>query len=154
MFSVKYKEIEYEGMLIYDLKESTFYYEPWNDVDFSIILGSSYIGLDLNLYENKILQMSGYSSKRNWIKKRLTIPDGSTGELYISKLDKNWFSGSGVIYDISTNIYFDINTGWICIGNLFEEVSYKNVVEFAKDSIAVINNEGVLLSLYIRPIIK
>lgn len=84
----------------------------------------------------------------NWIKKELAAPVSQRGILTVS-FDEKCQEGIGIQYASDWQTYFNCKTGWVCIGNPDCNIESKSV-EFAQDSIAVIDN-GQLSSIWIRP---
>ena len=73
-FSINHDDFSLIGKGKYIENENSFYYEPWNDGDFSIMLGNGYNSLDVNLNTNYILQLTGLNPKHNWIEKDIIPP--------------------------------------------------------------------------------
>ena len=73
-FSAEFCHIDYDGYAQYSIEENSFYYEPWNDVDFSIIIGKGYSSLDLNLDTFNVLQLTGFNPRKNWVSQALAVP--------------------------------------------------------------------------------
>lgn len=46
---------DFTGNLLYDKKENSFIYEPFETIDFSIMIGGAYVGLDISLKTMKVL---------------------------------------------------------------------------------------------------
>ena len=148
-FFVDYNYINMVGETQYIKNESSFYYEPWNEVNFSIIIGKTYTSLDVDLDTMRVLQVTGFNPSNNWIERRLSIPQAKRGELIIA-CDKGKLEvGAGIHYEHKWMTYFDAETGWICVGNP-KYSGDSQTVEFANNSIAVIV-KNKLFAIWIKP---
>ncbi|MBE6742814.1 hypothetical protein [Faecalispora jeddahensis] len=138
---------DFTGNLLYDKKENSFIYEPFETIDFSIMIGGAYVGLDISLKTMKVLAVSGYSPMDTWVKSLLTIPNKiDKFELYVHA-DKQWHQGEGTSY-AEWQAYYDPDSKWVCIGN--KEIRNSLFVEFANNCFAVINQNQVY-SIYLKP---
>lgn len=147
-FFIEYKTININGEPQYLKEEHSFIYMPWNNVNFSIMIGEGYNSLDLNLDNGYILQLSGFNHNYNWIEKELVIPKFKSGYLKVL-FKKNYASGTGIQYITDWHTYFDKRTGWICVGHPDCQSDWGRV-EFAKNTIAVVS-DGKLKSIWIKP---
>lgn len=91
-FSINYEDFNLIGKAQYIENENSFYYVPWNDVDFSIMLGNGYNSLDVNLDVKYILQLTEFNPKYNWIEKDILSPIEKQGCLMVL-LDDDYQSG-------------------------------------------------------------
>ncbi|HAY73825.1 MAG TPA: hypothetical protein DCY31_08325 [Ruminococcaceae bacterium] len=57
-FYIKYENTAFYGSPQYFLDDESFFYDPWNDTDFSIYIGDSYLGLDIILKSGEVKQLS------------------------------------------------------------------------------------------------
>lgn len=150
-FVVDYKKLNFNHNLIYLLSEMSFYVNYSNKDVYSLMLGSGYVGLDIDVESSKALGITGYSCKTYWKKHKLKVPQYRTGELKIVSKEK-LLSGTGSYYAKDWETFYDPASGWICIGS--KDDSTKNdCVEFFKNIIAVVNNEK-LVAIWIKLIIK
>ena len=147
-FSINYDDFNLIGKAQYIEEENSFYYEPWNDVDFSIMLGNGYNSLDVDLSTNYILQLTGLNPKHNWIDKNIVAPIAEQGYL-LALLDDDYRSGTGIQYATGWGTYFNPETGWVCIG-CPEYNDDSEIVLFADNTIAVIENEN-LYAVWLKP---
>ena len=146
---VKHERIDFKGQALYLKDEQSFFYDPWNDVDFSILIAYGYNSLDINLNSGRVLQMTGLNPSCKWISKELTAPVYQQGILVVS-FDEKKQAGTGMQYANNWETYFDCKTGWVCIGDpQYSRTS--DSVEFAKNTIAVID-DGQLSSIWIKPL--
>ncbi|MBE5934271.1 MAG: hypothetical protein E7262_00580 [Lachnospiraceae bacterium] len=148
-FYINFKTTDFVGEAQYLENELSFYYEPWNNVDFSIIIGSSYCSLDVDLTSGKVLQLTGFNSKKEWIEKTVNVPKALTGELLVKSNDIVFGVGMGVIYEEEWKTYYDVTNKWICIGNI-DYSDECQAVRFADNTIAVVKKNN-LWSIWIKP---
>ena len=73
----------------------------------------------------------------------------ATNDIYISDDSIKYQEGTGIQYASDWQTYFNGKTGWVCIGNPDCNSKSKGV-EFAKNTVAVIDNEQ-LSSIWIKP---
>ena len=147
-FIITYENIEFNGQAQYLKDEYSFFYDPWNDVNFSILIEQGYNSLDVKLETDRVFQVTGINPNYNWIEKELVAPVFQRGILTVS-FDEKHQEGTGIQYANDWQTYFNRKTGWVCIGNPDCSIESKSV-EFAKNSVAVIEN-GKLYSIWIRP---
>lgn len=140
---------ELMGDLIYSCSEQSFHYEPWMDNDFSIIIGSNYLGLDVSTAHNQVLQISGLSSKKLWKKSKLDFPSSFIGDLFFKGLE-TVSSGTGMSYGMEWETFFD-GKGQVCIGDI-KTTKTDTCVEFANGCVAVIDLNEQLKSIWLKPI--
>ena len=147
-FIITYENTVFNGQAQYLKDEYSFFYDPWNDVNFSVLIEQGYNSLDMKLETGRVLQMTGINPSYNWLEKRLVPPVSQRGILTVS-LDEKHQEGTGIQYANDWKTYFDYKTGWVCIGNPDCNIDSKSV-ELANNSVAVIDNEQ-LSSIWIRP---
>lgn len=148
-FYISYKHVNFFGESQYLNNEQSFFCDPWNDVDFSIILGNSYCGLDLKLDTLKAMQISGVNPKYNWIHQDLSAPKAPIGELLVQGDPSIFEIGMGVHYADDWKTYYSPHSGWVCIGNtVFGDDC--NAVTFANNTIAVVKNT-MLWAIWVKP---
>ena len=58
-FIVDYKNIVFNGEAQYLKDEYSFFYNPWNDVNFSVLIENGYNSLDVKLENGRVFQMTG-----------------------------------------------------------------------------------------------
>ena len=148
-FSINYDDFNVLGKAQYIENENSFFYEPWNDADFSIMLGNGYNSLDVDLSTKYTLQLTGLNPKHNWIEQDIVAPIAKQGYL-IALLDDDYQSGTGIQYVTGWETYFNPKTGWVCIG-CPKHSDNSEIVLFADNTIAVIENEH-LCAVWIKPI--
>lgn len=147
-FIISYENIAFYGQAKYLKDEYSFSYDPWNDVNFSILIENGYNSLDVKLENGRVLQMTGLNPDYNWVEKELVAPICKKGILTVL-FEEKYQDGTGILYASGWQTYFNGKTGWVCIGNPDCNSKSKSV-EFAKNTIAVIEN-GHLSSIWIRP---
>ena len=147
-FKFVHKDDILSGKAQYIKNENSFFYEPWNDVNFSILIRNGYNSLDVNLQTKKALQLTGLNPQMNWIRKNLIVPKAQPGNLFILP-DQNYQTGTGIQYATNWQTYFNPDTGWICIGNP-NDFCEDSAVLFANNTIAMIENNNIN-SIWIKP---
>lgn len=148
-FYINYKKTNLIGEAQYLKNENSFFYEPWNNVDFSIIVGNSYSSLDVKLSNMTVVQLTGFNSKSNWIEKNIDVPKALIGELSIEGNQVDFHAGSGVHCEEIWETYYNPDNGWICIGN-FDYCEAGQAVKFADNTIAVVNGTN-LWAIWVKP---
>ncbi len=99
--------------------EQSLNYKPFDKrVDFSILLGGLYVGLDLSGTTGLVSQLSGLLPKGIWKERKLTPPDAPNGRLY-AYLDPPAVRGCGTRYQEGKNwpVYFCATSRCLCIGD-------------------------------------
>ena len=81
-FTFIHKDDILSGKAQYIKNENSFFYEPWNNVNFSILIGNGYNSLDVNLQTKKALQLIGLNPQMNWIRKNLIVPQAKKSLKY------------------------------------------------------------------------
>lgn len=147
-FTIDYKEVNFKGQAQYIKEEFSFFYAPWNDVNFSILIGNGYNSLDVNLGNSHVMQVTGLNPDYNWIKKDIAVPSARRGLLKVL-FDNKHDSGTGIQYAADWQTYFNEKTGWVCIGNPDCKSSWESV-EYADNTIAVMER-GQIKSIWIKP---
>ncbi len=147
-FIITYENMVFNGQAQYLKDEHSFFYDPWNDVNFSVLIAQGYNSLDMKLETGRVLQVTGINPDYNWVEKELVTPAFQRGTLTVL-FDEKHQKGSGVQYVNDWQTYFDRRTGWVCIGDPHCS-SEKRCVEFAENSVAVID-DGQLSSIWIKP---
>ncbi len=107
------------GAPVYLADEQSLNYEPFDkNVDFSILLGGLYVGLDLSGSTGLVSQLSGFLPKGIWKERDLTPPDAPNGRLYAC-LDQPAVRGGGTRYQEGKDwpVYFCAASRCLCIGD-------------------------------------
>jgi len=142
-FQIDYKSRTEEKSLVYRKDEFSFDMEPWvNIMDLELALNH----LTLTVVDNKIIQLSGFCGLSYSMNSNICIPEYKTGALMIEHNLKNGFAHG--IYDEDQPVYLNIKSGWVCIG---DPLNLGNAVEFIQNCVAVISDDGKLLSLWLKP---
>lgn len=139
-FTAKYSSnIGYKGTPIYIEREQSLNYVPFNNsVDFSIMLGSSYIGLDVSSIDGFVSHLSGLTPRHLWIPFELSLPRALPGKLYVCG---NTLTppGGAISYSGNWKTYFCASQNYMCIRDINENNKCSHV-EFAGGLIAGISN--------------
>ncbi len=107
------------GAPVYLEDEQSLNYVPFDKrVDFSILLGELYVGLDMSGSTGLVSQLSGFLPKGIWKKRSLTPPDAPNGRLYVF-LDPPAVRGCGTRYQEERDwpVYFCAANNCLCIGD-------------------------------------
>lgn len=103
--------------------------------------------ISLSSHENIIVDVSGFCGLASHMNKDIYIPKYSKGILKVEHNLEYGFAYS--IFDKGQPVSFNSKTGWVCVGN---PIKLSNAVEFIKNCIAVINDNGDFLSLWLKPV--
>lgn len=151
-FIIKRKNTCCEFTPYYSINENSFYTMPFSPCDYSVMIGNSAISLDVSSINNTICSINGYCNMNLWIPNELNVPKHFTGTLFYCKDNLQISNGIGINYDFDFEIYYDKNSGIICIGDLSSIESVDSVtIEFNINTFATICN-GQLIALWIKPI--
>jgi hypothetical protein len=144
-FHVDYSENAEQRILNYESKEYSFDTQPSErEINFDLVLNK----LNLSVVDGgKVVQVWGFCPYGEWKKSNHDVPHHSQGNLKITNDFEPGFSYK-INKDTSWPIYANRQTGWVCIGN---PDKHGNAVEFINNCVAVIGENGELLSLWLRP---
>lgn len=150
-FLYEYQD-KFPNEIIYSISEQNFYPASWKKNDYTIIIGSEYVGLDVDLDRKQIVQVSGFSPKKIWVKSSLSLPVGKEGSIFI-QTKNDPVSGTGTNYGETWLTYFDEKQNLICIGN--QTMASNDIcIEFSKNCFAVIDLNNQLKSIWLKPIFE
>jgi len=145
-FSIEYNNTVEHRKLIFDIAESSFDTEPTvGEINFDVVLNK--INLTAIDDDNKIVQVWGFCSYKEWIKLNCAVPERTIGTL---KVVGNLKPGVGS-YSINKEdfpVFVNVQTGWVCIGNPEKK---GNAVEFMNNCVAVIDDNMEFVSLWLKP---
>lgn len=147
-FSFECRNIKFKGQIQYLINEQSFYYYPCNNTSFSIMIGQGYNSLDVDIESGHVLQLTGLNPMQNWISKELGMPTYKSGIL-TTLFNEKYPKGTGIQYTSEWNTYFDIKTGWVCIGNP-DSIQHGIGIEFAANTVALFCY-GQLSAVWIKP---
>lgn len=150
-FLYKYQE-KFQNEIIYSISEQSFYPDSWMDNDYTIIIGTEYVGLDVDLNHKQIVQVSGLSPQNIWVRSTLSLPVSKEGSIFIQEKNDP-VSGTGINYGDTWLTYFDEKQNLICIGNP-TTASDDICIEFSKNCYAVIDLNNQLKSIWLKPIFE
>jgi len=143
--------INFKGNPVYIKSEKSFSYQPWNNCNYSLMIGSGYNSLDVNLDKMKVVHLSGLNPMETWQKGKVSVPTSKSGILMLKK-ESEFLPGTGMTYAEGWTTTFDKVTGWIHIGKTLS-ISQCNCVEFAANTIAAVHR-GNLVAILIKPVFK
>lgn len=143
-FSAEYSEVLRScGTPIYLDDEQSLSYAPFDSTaDFSIMLGTSYVGLDVDSQTGLVSQISGFAPKREWIERALRLPLAPKGNLY-AHLGIPAVKGAGARYEGKWPIYFCSTNGCLCIGSPAPKIRVQRV-QFCNGIIAELKNSKIV----------
>lgn len=132
--------------LLYLEEECSFYMNYKNEkVHFELIINK----ISLGVFDNQIIAVGGFCGLSKEMKAKIQVPEYINGSL---KVESNL--EIGLSHEINSNlnyeypVYISIETGWVCIGNPFIK---KKAVEFIKNCVVVIDDDGLFVSLWLKP---
>lgn len=147
-FRIEYNEFNDYGIPIYRKSEQAFDFQPCVNSDFSLMLGSSYTSLELNLNNKKVLCLSGINPMKTWTKSKIDIPFFKKGTLFVEGL-KDCFPGMGVETHNQFAAFYDPINRWICLSSNYKS-EYTHCVMFANNTIAALDN-NTIVAIWIKP---
>ena len=116
--------------------------------DISLMIGGGYVGLEVSLISSTVYGISGISPQKTWKKADLTYPEARQGQLKVifgSAVQR----GVGIDLATAGEIFYDANTGVVCIGDPAFPHDAENV-EFADRTVATVA-DGSLVAVRLRP---
>lgn len=146
------EDLEQNNQKIYfDSENQSFSCDQLNDSDFTVIIEYGKFGIDINLTNKQILQISGYYPKEVWKEIELTPPSNiKNGKIYI-ETDEIWRPGTSI--DISYKrmiVNFDKEKNCVCIGD--RKISESDINVRISSNLIVTLSEGRLKAIWIYPI--
>ena len=147
-FHIDYSEFNDCGIPIYRKSEQAFDFEPYYNSDFSLMLGESYVGLEINLNNGKALCLSGVSPTKAWKKDKIVLPDYKKGTLFVEGLE-NCYQGMGIETHNQFTAFYDKEGGWIYFVSDIKSEN-PNYIMFANNTIIALDNEAIA-SIWIKP---
>lgn len=147
-FFTQYPEVSGDcGFPIYLEDEQSLSYVPFDHTaDFTIMLGSSYIGLDVNSQTGLVSQISGFVPKHTWSNHELYLPMAQKGKLY-AQLATPMIKGGGIRYGGEWPVKFCSMSKCLCIGNPMHGDQNERI-QFCNGVIAELDNSKII-SLWI-----
>ncbi len=135
------------GTLFYVINEQSLIYLPWQENNFSLILGKTYCGLDISSRTGEIVQIAGLNPMQFWIQRSLSYPTSCCGHLYI-RHTSDLLSGTGANYGSNWKTFYDSHKNCICMGNDVD-VAGCTCIEFCKGLVAALKKH-TLVSIWGR----
>lgn len=144
-FKIEYTGISENRQLIYRAEEHSFDMETIeNETNFDIVINK----LNLTtINDNKIVQVWGFCGLATWMKSNCEVPESKKGVLQVID-DLEIGVGSYSVNREELPVHVNVITGWVCIGNPEKK---GNAVEFINGCIAVIDDNGDFVSLWLKP---
>jgi hypothetical protein len=142
-FIVEYEDLMEQRKLTYIRSEWSFDMEPIvKDIDFELILNK----VSLSVLNDKVIQLWGFCGLDGSMKSSYQVPEHKEGSLKVQHVLKHGFAYG--INDEDLPVFVNTDNGWICIGN--PEKTGKTV-EFIRNCVANIDDNGSLISLWLKP---
>lgn len=139
-----------KGQVFYNPVEKGFDTIP--DVKSDITLLISYVNIGFDSDDMCSNQIFGLSPAYSWIRQKLLVPENFTR--CALKLNEDFDYGTWRLdRGNEWKTYYDSDSGWICIGNPIKKGQTINI-NFLDNAIAVLNLQGELQSLWMKPLIS
>lgn len=117
-------------------------------VNFTLLLNTINLTVD---NDNVVVEIWGFCPRGRWLKGNYQVPNHHAGSLIVLDNLEPGFSYS-INKDESlfneSPIYEDVSTGWVCAG---DPQGNGQAVEFIKNCVAVIDDEGKFKALWLKP---
>ena len=147
-------EAKQNGIFIYRKYEYSFdFIPPQNDEECAVLVDDvtiSFVGIEHNATLKLATNVGGYNHYKGWIPKELQTPVYIEGNLLWVDENRDWGYIVRVQGSSEWPTYYDIETGWVCIGSESWDLN-DSIVKFGKSYIAVINHEQHLIALWLQP---
>jgi hypothetical protein len=138
-----------KGYIFYNLDEKGF--DTFPDIKSDITLLVAYVQIGFDVDDMCSNQVFGLSPAYSWKKQKLSVPTDAVK--CALKLEEDFDYGTWRLdRGNEWKTYFDQNTGWVCVGNP-EIAESSTKVNFIDNAIAVLDSQGELQSLWIKPVI-
>ena len=148
-FQVLYNNELFSTKVIYRDEEYSFAAEPVLESDITLLV-NSYIQVGFSSWDKFARKVYGLSPYTGWHIKQLDPPRFQKGRLVLI----NKLKPGGPAYQVegteNWQSKFDYSKGWFCVGNN-QTSDQDSAVEFALDTIAVVDRDANLKSLWWKP---
>lgn len=136
--------------VVYSKQERSFDMDISLSADFTLMLGCSYLGLDVNLSSMEAVNVSGFCPSDTWIKKDLCVPAATRQGTIKIISESDLCSGTGIYLFDKADIYFDENSGWCYIdGRTGFPPEYN--AQFCENAVFGLCGD-ILVGIWIRPV--
>ncbi len=143
IFKIDYTSSSENRTLIYREDEYSFDMRPWEYViDLDLALNK----ITLTVVNEKIIQLSGFCGLTKEMNTNVEIPKYKKGALRVEHNFEHGFTYR--INDEDLPVQLNTGTGWVCIGAANKA---GQGVEFIDNCVAVIDDNGTFLSLWLKP---
>jgi len=145
-FIIEYGEPIGQQKLIYIEDECSFFMAGVLDhIEMELIVNK----ISLAVFENKIINVGGFCGLDKSMKSNYQVPDYTSGSLRVEHhLEYGFAYGINDDDDYEYPVYVNVQTGWVCIGDPEKK---GNAVEFINNCVAVIDDSGGFVSLWLKP---
>ena len=145
-FIIDYQETLHLPPIRYIKHECSFNMElQIGEIDFDISINT----LTLSVVDGKVVRLSGFCGLPKQEKKNIQPPIGDKGVLKVKNPQLYYDIPGSIGINVEDWPIYKLPNGWVCIGN--PERKGKSV-EFLTRSIAVVGENGNMLSIWIHPI--
>jgi len=148
-FIFEYTENYNIGGPIYILEEESFNFKPYVESDFTLMLGCSYLGLNISTKTKALVNISGLCPKRIWKCEKLNVPQNVVKGNVILVTDEILMSGTGKDLLTNTVILYDSENNWFCIKPNYD-IQSDLKIQFADNCILCLS-KGRFAELWIKP---
>lgn len=148
MLKIIRKDLDHQERLIYKSATNEFIALAEKNTDITLNFIYLYLGFDS---ETRLsTQFWGYHNDFSWIKESLIPPQAVEGQLFLQEEELEGGDSCRIAEAYDWDTYFDEQSGWIKIGN---QVSDNNLtyVEFFKDTIAGLDDDGQIREFWLKP---
>jgi hypothetical protein len=147
-----------DGYVFYNTNENGM--DTYPDIKSEITLLCAYIQTgftagdsDDTEYVNNMCanQIFGLAPRQSWLPKKLNVPK-VTHQCALRLLDVFDWGSKRLDKGNEWNMYFDKDSGWFCAGN--PDFTGLLNVNFIQNAMAVLNENGEIKALWIKPVIR
>jgi len=132
----------------YDIEEQSFFFDPSLESDFTLMLGCSYLGLNIFLKSRMLVSFSGYCPKHLWHEEILQPPQRVVSGMVVIECNDTLISGAGIYLFEQTNLFYDKNSNWCCVKALNNIQADVNI-EFAPNCVISLSG-GNFVALWFK----
>lgn len=129
--------------LLYLSDECSFYMEGGLDhIELELIVNK----ISLSIFEGVVVAVSGFCGLDTSMLKKLEVPVSSPGILKVEHNLKLGFAYA--VNEAEFPVHVERYLGWVCLG---DPTIKENAIEFISNCIAVIDRNGNLVALWLKP---
>lgn len=140
------------GKPTYICEEESFYFDPYIQSDFTLMLGCSYLGLNISTESKCIINLSGLCPKHLWQPQKLSPPEDIVKGSAVVEGNEVLISGTGKDLLEQSFVFYDQESNWCCIKTI-DDVRPDLNIEFATNCILSLS-KGNFIALWVKPIFE